>query len=279
MVVDGNSAGWFCTLPGLAVLGFVAIAFIYGKNEAKKDQIKDAEENDLFRTALEKYNKAKSYTNIPNDAKVVELTKEGTVFGLFKGEAYLWKTDEKLCFFPHSPKKTNKELFLSKPISIHSIEIDKIEYFKVKGEVYKETKITGGGGGGSSIKGAVVGQAIAGGVGAVVGSRKKIDEVKSQLITHDERLTLLNYFDEKKERRSLIFKYPDYHKFNDLIPEKEFHIVKSIKSAQLISSQKTTNNDKNITEQIRELAKLRDEGILTDEEFNEKKKVLLDKIK
>jgi len=173
----------------------------------------------------------------------------------------------------------NKEFYLSQPVDIHYIAIESIEYFKVKGEVYKETKISGGGGGGSSVKGAVVGHAIAGGVGAVVGSRNKITEVKSELITHDERVTLLNYFDENKERRSLKFNYSDYQKFNDLIPEKEFHIVNSTKSSRLISSQTAMLNDKNITEQLRELAKLRDEGILTDDEFNTKKKILLDKIK
>jgi hypothetical protein len=49
-------------------------------------------------------------------------------------------------------------------------------------------KITGGG---SSVSGAVVGGLLAGGAGAVIGSREKVE---SQLIRHDEREVLFNFF-------------------------------------------------------------------------------------
>lgn len=66
--------------------------------------------------------------------------------------------------------------------------------------------------------------------------------------------------------------------------------VNSIKSQYVLNSQNLTiqgskvrekdleMDEKLITDQIRELAKLRDDGILTEEEFTEKKKVLLGKI-
>ena len=48
------------------------------------------------------------------------------------------------------------------------------------------------------------------------------------------------------------------------------------------SNNKKSENKNNgcilVTDQIRELAKLKDEGILTEEEFAEKKKTLLEKI-
>ena len=109
-------------------------------------------------------------------------------------------------------------------------------------------------------------------------AEKKINEIKSELITHDERKTLFNYFDASRKRRSLYFEHKDYRIFNDLIPEKEFNIVTAIKSSGLIRSQIKINENKTTSEQIRVLAKLKDEGIITEEEFNEKKKILLDKI-
>lgn len=271
MLSDGNSTGWLCMSPALLILGFVIWSFIQGKNQEEAKQIQIANDKDLFNTALDKYNKAKYYANVPSEAKIVELTKKGTVFGLPAGKVYLWKKENQLLFFPFSPSN-------SIPIKLSSIPIKNVEYFKISGEVYRETKISGGGGGGTSVKGAIVGSVIAGDTGAIIGSRKKVDSIKSELITHDERKTLFNYFDGDKERRSLYFRSKDYSSFNDLIPEKEFNIVTSIKSSQLIRSQIRIDENKTTTEQIRELAKLKDEGIITEEEFNEKKKILLDKI-
>ncbi|MFC2028858.1 SHOCT domain-containing protein, partial [Chloroflexota bacterium] len=99
-----------------------------------------------------------------------------------------------------------------------------------------------------------------------------------ELVTHDTRETFLNYFDEKNERHSLFFDKNAFQAFNDIIPEKEYHIVNTLKASNLIKSQTVTSKEKTITGQIRDLAKLKDEGIITEQEFNEKKKVLLDKI-
>ncbi len=153
-----------------------------------------------------------------------------------------------------------------------------IEYFAQIGEIYKENRISGGGGGGTSIKGAVAGQVIAGSVGAIIGSRNKNKEVKSELITHDTRETIINYFDENNMRCTLYFDTKAFQIFKDLIPEKEYAIVNAINSSQLVAEQKSNSEYKNIVQQIRELAKLKDEGIITDEEFSSKKKLLLDKI-
>ena len=79
------------------------------------------------------------------------------------------------------------------------------------------------------------------------------------------------------------FDIDSYNIFNNLLPEKEFSIVNAVKSSQLIYQQKTntqsiSENKVSISDQIRELAKLKDEGIITEQEFSNKKKQLLDKI-
>ena len=99
------------------------------------------------------------------------------------------------------------------------------------------------------------------------------------MVTHDTRETIINYLDTDSQRYSLLFDFDAFQTLNDLIPEKEFSIVSAIKSAKLIKSGQNDSENRNITEQIRELAKLRDEGIITEQEFGEKKGILLDKIK
>ena len=80
-------------------------------------------------------------------------------------------------------------------IKLTTIPSGQIEYFSKRGEIFRENKISGGGGGGSSIGGAVVGSLIAGDAGAIVGSRNKVNAIKSEIIEHDTRETFLNYFD------------------------------------------------------------------------------------
>lgn len=124
-----------------------------------------------------------------------------------------------------------------------------------------------------------MGHLIAGGAGAVIGSRKKVDEVKSELVTHDTRETYINYFDPENVRRSLFFDVDAYQVLNDLIPDKEYNIVSQLNTSKLINSTPNSDKKNSITDQIRELSALKDEGIISEQEFNEKKKILLDRIK
>ncbi len=171
------------------------------------------------------------------------------------GRIRSWKKDDKICFL-------NTDKFQG-----IDILIDKIKYFRLIGQKYVTTEITGGGGGGSSLKGAVIGGLIAGDIGAVVGSRKAIDEVKGTSTVHDEQIVLLYSTDLKQV---ITFNSNAYGILTKLIPEKEYEVV-----VQSTKEESQGNEIQNAADAVREYKKLLDEGIISMEEFEKKKKELL----
>lgn len=161
-------------------------------------------------------------------------------------------------------------------IRVFKIPIERIKYYELQGEIVNENRITGGGG--SNIGWAVVGGVIAGGAGAIIGSRNKIDSIKSELITHDNRATYLFFNDKENKKLQIIFNFNAYKTLNELIPDKAYEIINMIKTNEILEKANTGDASSKIANQIRELAKLKEEGILTDEEFNDKKKSLLEKM-
>lgn len=156
----------------------------------------------------------------------------------------------------------------------HVIPIDNIKYFVKEGDIQYETHLSGGGGGGSSIKGAIIGSVIAGEIGSVIGSRQKVNEIKSETITHDTRKTILKYYDNNSLQ---CLEYPiEFFKiFEELIPDKEYNIVVS---KEALKNLKWDDSPENINNKLRQLNKLKDEGLITEEEYFNKKQDLLSKI-
>lgn len=147
----------------------------------------------------------------------------------------------------------------------HSLLIDNILSFTRQGDVHNETIIEGGGGGGSSISGAVVGGVIAGEAGAIIGSRKKVNPITSKNIVVDKRQTIIEYKDNDNIRY-IFLNSEAYDILLQLIPNKEITFV----------NKKEVKND--IYEKIEKLAELKEKGILTEEEFTNKKTQLLNEI-
>lgn len=113
-----------------------------------------------------------------------------------------------------------------KPEKYFEINLNNINFYRLSGERKYITNVSGGGGGGSSLGGAIIGGAVAGGAGAIIGSRKKIKDIKTTTTTIDNRKTTLsiNYNGEEK-----------YLVFNSAVlaeilsvkcPQKDFEIVK-----------------------------------------------------
>lgn len=261
-----------------SILSVIALFASYGKakNKAKEFAVEQSKNLQKTNQTLEKYDEIKNLSNVPYNSKIISYSKLQVGLGTKGKRVFIWKQDDNLCFFPTTPDAADNSSIDNIKKTI--IPIKAIECFSTKGEIFRENKISGGGGGGSSIKGAVIGSMIAGDVGAVIGSRKGVNEIKSELITHDTRETVLDYFSDGMNKQSLSFTYEAFAALKDLIPEKEYAIVNSIKSSQIINKQFIPSEMKNVTDQIRELAKLKEEGLITEQEFAEKKKQLLDKI-
>lgn len=270
---------------------FIVIMVIIGIYYDKKiplleeeRKVKEQKDQDAFEEFKSEYQFIKVNANIPTNAKRVTYLRSGSNdFKLvsYTNEFIAWRDTEGLHLFPEMPDR--KDFFPEGTLRVFTITVDQIEYFAQRGEMFRENKISGGGGGGSSLAGAVIGGLVAGGVGAVIGSRKKVNEVKSELITHDTRETFINFFIDGK-KTSLFFDLSAFQVFNDLIPEKEYNIVSALKTSHIIRTQQAKANktpdtsSKSVSEQIRELGQLRDDGLLSETEFAEKKKQLLDKI-
>jgi len=231
-------------------------------------------------TIRDVYNNVRSNLAIPSDCTTV-VYKSGPLC-LLKGSNYVWIADERIHFFPstyvsyrpayNSDCSVNESTNIVEQIDdigkirLTTIPLCDVLSYGIEGEVFREQKITGGGGGGSSIGKAIVGGIIAGVAGAIVASRNDIDEVRSELITHDTRKLVLNIMlNDKKE--NLYFDYKDHDSFKYIMPEKSLDIANSITSAHLT-----------ISGMIRELSMLKDDGIITIEEFEEKKKQLLTRL-
>lgn len=194
---------------------------------------------------------------VPEDAPTVTRKYHGG--GHYGSCKYLmFVRDNKLCF--HAAELNDFPGYFE-------IDIDEIRMFRRDGELYRETKITGGGGGGSSVAGALIGGVIAGQTGALIGSRKGTQEIKSEIVTHDSRKVLLTAKEEEYE-----FCHNDFDAFMRLIPQKE---QSNVYAQSVSAEQERQENSGSVSGQIKELASLRDEGIITEEEFQTKKTELL----
>lgn len=102
---------------------------------------------------------------------------------------------------------------------------NEIQSFSFKGEQVRETKVSGGGGGGADVAGAVLGGMLAGGVGAIIGSRGKIEEIKSETITRDLRKTVLAVNNQGEIKYIFFHSGTVYDYLLVHIPEKEITYV------------------------------------------------------
>jgi hypothetical protein len=185
----------------------------------------------------------------------VDLQIESDDFN-YRGYLSGWKNESELCFC-NSITRVG-----------YRFPLDKIKYYRLLGQKYVTTKISGGGGGGSLIKGAVIGGLIAGEAGAVIGSRKEVNDINGISTVHDEQTVLLYDISLKQVVQ---FNSAAYEVFTKLIPEKEYEVV-----LQESESSKGVNFDD--IDALEKLANLFEKGILTKEEFESKKKEILSRV-
>ena len=98
------------------------------------------------------------------------------------------------------------------------IPLSKLKYYKINGSEREQQIISGGGGGGSSIGGAIVGGMIAGDTGAIIGSRKKVEEIKTTYKKIDDRE--IELFLEDNTSFKLNYKF--YEELLKNMPQKDY---------------------------------------------------------
>lgn len=253
----------------------IIVIYVFISFRAKEDidrikQNRDKKQNELNN----KYDEIFCNVRLPKYYDEIYFLEELIISGkniIKKSKYYFWIDEKYINFFPKRKKIWYEEEF-NKIVKYKKIDLDKVKYFSLDGEVYHENKITGGGGGGSSVGKAITGAIVAGEVGAIVASRNKVQPIKSELIKHDERKIIIKYIDESGSDEILMIEYSYYDKLIELIPEKQKSFIEAKKNLDLL------NDNETILRQIQKLAELRDEGVLNEEEFTAKKKFLLEKI-
>ena len=150
-----------------------------------------------------------------------------------------------------------------------NIKFDEIRYYNLKGKIETKQQVSGTGGG-SSLGGAILGGVIAGSTGAIIGSRKDI-EIKTTEYTTDTRSLIVKTIDNKEY---VFYCWQLYETLFDLIPEKDYDVYKK----SLNQNTKKVNQENDNLEQLEKLAKLKEKGIITQEEFEKSKKKILSKL-
>ena len=212
--------------------------------------------------------------NAPYNGKEMNcLSSNGYNLSLDNKPVYVWRNQDKLCFIHQWFDKEQLEIVSCPEVvdfGIVEIPIDDIVLFTRYGDMYTTTTVSGGG---SSLGGAIIGGMIAGDAGAIIGSRR---EVTVSTLKVDERQTVLCVKKDNYEEY-LFFNQQGYDGFLSLIPSKEMTMVNSQNSKINSETNPATQND-DIYEKIKKLARLKEEGVITEEEFSESKRELLSKL-
>ena len=267
---------------GICAIGYGIINIFVVKHQCKVDADNEAErfkqeQINLKKSILEKewINQIIAFGYDENDAIRVS-------FGNL-----VWVAKEKFCEAENSKDYIQRYLESDKSehkIQIEAIPVKDIQYFSKEGDVQYTTRVSGGGGGGSSVGGAIVGGLIAGDAGAVIGSRKQTEAIKSEVVTHDSRKTIIRYY---KDNQIFAITYSGFSVYEYLltkIPEKDLLTIQlnanknSTSVKQMEESKKVVTAAGNIKEKLETIKNLYDSGLITEEEYAKKKDDILSKI-
>lgn len=211
----------------LCIIAPIIISYIYDvykhhpkyKEFIKKQEVERLAENE-HRIQKEKekneFLKANNITSNTSKIKVID-SGEYPKFNFTNEEVYILKNNESLEFLTTLYNSNNKKVI---------IPIKNIISFKRFGDIHSYTDITGGGGGGSSISGAIIGGVVAGEAGAIIGSRKKTEEIKTKNIVVDKRVTIVEINDDNN-LYYITLESKDYEALLKLIPSKEITFVQN----------------------------------------------------
>ena len=234
------------------------------------------------------YNRIKSDLSVPVNCAKIDV--ETTVFGiqykaqapvgklmLLRNDFYIWFENGILNILPTEEHLEDEHItYATLPkdlaavldpndIRAFSIPVTKIKHYKIVGQERSETKVRSTNDG-INVKGAIIGGIIAGDAGAVIGSQHNKGQIVSNTEHFDERFVEL-YYEDNGVTQKLKLSITAYPVLEKCMPEKEYDFVLSNAPSN------DTSTDK--FEEIKKYKALMDDGIITQEEFETKKKELL----
>ena len=281
-IATGSATAWVILVALILVAVFAIVISVSNENNEKRQaEIEDRNNESINQSNFESLSKL--YPIIKEQAGVSPKSKRIVISGgvneyAYDMDCYVWVANKRLNFFPVMPISGSSCRYESKLERKYyvkvSIALVDVQYFAVEGEVYREQKVTGGGGGGYSVGGAIVGALIAGETGAIIGSRKEAEPVKTETVVHDTRKTVLQYI-KYGEKATIYFGDGAYETLNSVIPLKEKSVANSVRVQAALESAREGSQNESAADQIRDFARLRDEGLITEEEFAQKKKQIL----
>lgn len=212
-----------------------------------------------------------------NTDYVVSMRKK--VYSIYILQKYhYWIKDKKLYLFPQKEdfiylnvNTENSVDYCEENAKLISINISDIIYFKIIGDISYVTNVESTG---INLKGAAIGAVAAGDAGAIIGSRPQI---KSQVEEKDNRFVELKYEDDGIIK-TLEFDYTSFEVFRNIFPEKEYEYVE-YKGKNLVGEKENDIiENSTLEERFEKLKSLKNAGLITEEEFSDKKKELLKQI-
>lgn len=197
----------------------------------------------------------------------------------------LYFMDDEETFLERLKPDMTEEQIQQMRIDCSSVPVDCIQYYAKEGDVQYTSKISGGGGGGSSIAGAVVGGVIAGGAGAIIGSRKPTEAITTTTEVHDDRRTVIRFFDNGSIRTLTYDGFAVYDFLLKNIPDKDLltQQLQSVASAPRqqtpvtvqIQEKAAPQPAKSVKDRLQALDDLRSSGLLSDDEYKSKRAEIL----
>ena len=264
MFISSSSSGELESSPSLtSILAYISFFFVgpilavTGGFEEKKNKKK------YYEQPVQKI-----FPEVPYSAKILKINKYGSREFKTPLISQLWLDGQTLHIFMCDDKKSLSSV-------VHEeLKLNDINYYFDSGVHYTENKISGGGGGASTLGGAVVGGVLFGPVGAVIGSRKKVDSVTSKLLVHDTRETILKYTKQGSEY-FIHFVLDELKVLYSLIPRKNFDYVMREEEKQFSKVKSTNNASDDLTNRLRRLKQMKDEGFLNDQEYEAKRQEII----
>ncbi|MFW2487570.1 SHOCT domain-containing protein [Clostridium chromiireducens] len=244
--------------PLICILGIFMVLLLPALLDSHMQKKKE-EKNLLYREEKSRLYREKS--GIPENANLIScICDEGNQTDLDGSwDTFIWKESTNLFLCRTDEEKYNGKV---------KIPIENVQFYTRNGDYSVISNIEGGG---VDVGGAIIGGVVAGGVGALLAGRERITTTNKEI---DDRNTYL-YYVESNQNKRMVFTSQGYKVLLKLIPEKE---IGYIENKKIVEASKPKEDNNNVYKDIEKLAELKEKGILTEDEFNQKKRLLLDKI-